>query len=117
MPDRYGGAYIAMAAKGLGYDRVLAWPTAQIAVMGPEGAANVVFRREIEAADDPAEMRRHTIAEFTESVTDPFVAAGYGYVDEVIDPVYSRAELIRSLEMLARKDEERPWRKHGNIPL
>ncbi len=113
----YGGAYIAMAAKGLGYDRVLAWPTAQIAVMGPEGAANVVFRKEIAAADDPAEMRRRKIVEFTESVTDPFVAAGYGYVDEVIDPVHSRAELIRSLEMLARKDEERPWRKHGNIPL
>ena len=113
----YGGAYIAMAAKGLGYDRCLAWPTAQIAVMGPEGAANVIFRREIAEAEDPDAERQKKIDEFRESVMDPFVAAGYGYVDDVIDPVHTRAELVRSVEMLARKREEHPWRKHGNIPL
>ncbi len=113
----YGGAYIAMAAKGLGFDRCLAWPSAQIAVMGPEGAANVIFRREIAAADDPNAERQRKIDEFRESVMDPFVAAGYGFVDDVIDPVYTRSELIRSVEMLSRKREEHPWRKHGNIPL
>ncbi|MFP4153442.1 MAG: acyl-CoA carboxylase subunit beta [Alkalispirochaeta sp.] len=113
----YGGAYIAMSAKALGYDRVLAWPTAQIAVMGAEGAANIIFRREINGAEDPEEARKAKIAEFKESVMDPFVAAGYGFVDDVIDPVYSRVELVRSLEMLATKREVREARKHGNIPL
>ncbi len=113
----YGGAYIAMAAKSLGYDRVLAWPTAQIAVMGAEGAASVIFRRDIAEADDPEAARAAKIAEFKESVMDPFVAAGYGFVDDVIDPVYSRSELVRSLEMLAGKKESREERKHGNIPL
>ena len=113
----YGGAYIAMAAKGLGYDRCLAWPSAQIAVMGPEGAANVIFRRDIAAAEDPEAERQRKIAEFRDSVMDPFVAAGYGYVDDVIDPRYTRTELVRSLEMLTRKREEHPPRKHGNIPL
>lgn len=113
----YGGAYIAMAAKGLGYDRCLAWPGAEIAVMGPEGAANVIFRREIAAAEDPAAERERKVAEFRESVTDPFVAAGYGLVDDVIDPVHTRSELVRSLEMLADKREERPPRRHGNVPL
>jgi len=113
----YGGAYIAMAAKGLGYDRCLAWPSAQIAVMGPEGAANVIFRREIADAQDSDAERQNKIDEFRESVMDPFVAAGYGFIDDVIDPVHTRSELIRSVEMLSRKREEHPWRKHGNIPL
>ena len=113
----YGGAYIAMASKALGYDRVIAWPIAQIAVMGAEGAANVIFRRDIAEADDPETARREKIAEFKESVMDPFVAAGYGFVDDVIDPVYSRSELIRSLEIVSRKKVDRVARKHGNIPL
>lgn len=113
----YGGAYIAMASKGLGYDRVLAWPSAQIAVMGAEGAANVIFRREIASADNPDATRARKIAEFKASVMDPFVAAGHGLVDEIIDPVHSRSELIRSVEMLASKRQERSPRKHGNIPL
>jgi acetyl-CoA carboxylase carboxyltransferase component len=113
----YGGAFIAMAAKALGYDRVLAWPNAQIAVMGAEGAANVIFRRDIADADDSEAMRAAKIAEFKESVMDPFVAAGYGYVDDVIDPVHMRQELIRSVEMLATKHDTRRARKHGNIPL
>ncbi len=113
----YGGAYIAMASKALGYDRVLAYPTAEIAVMGAEGAANIIFRREIKAAENPEEKRQEKIAEFKETVMNPFIAAGFGYVDDIIEPRYSRIELIRSLEMNIRKREERPSKKHGNIPL
>ncbi|MFW5643941.1 MAG: carboxyl transferase domain-containing protein, partial [Alkalispirochaeta sp.] len=82
-----------------------------------EGAANIIFRREINGAEDPEEARKAKVAEFKESVMDPFVAAGYGFVDDVIDPVYSRVELVRSLEMLATKRQVREARKHGNIPL
>lgn len=117
MRKAYGGAYIAMAAKGLGYDRVLSWPMAQIAVMGAEGAASVIFRREINDADDPNAARQRKIQEFKDEVMDPFVTAGYGYVDDVIDPADSRREIVRSLDMLSRKRQERPPRKHGNIPL
>ena len=113
----YGGAFIAMSSKALGYDRVLALPTAEIAVMGAEGAANVIFRKEIAAAPDPAAMRGEKIREFSESFMNPFVAAGYGYVDDVIEPRWARIELVRSLEMNVRKRESRPGKKHGNIPL
>ncbi|SIR11168.1 propionyl-CoA carboxylase beta chain, partial [Alkalispirochaeta americana] len=117
MRKAYGGAYIAMASKGLGYDRVLSWPMAQIAVMGAEGAANIIFRRDIAEAENPEAARAAKIEEFKGEVMDPFVAAGYGYVDDVIDPSYTRGELARSLAMLERKRQERPGRKHGNIPL
>ncbi len=113
----YGGAFIAMCSKALGYDRVLALPTAEIGVMGAEGAANIIFRRDIKAADDPEKMRQEKIAEFKDKVMNPFIAAGYGYVDDVIDPEYTRIEMIRSLEMNIRKREDRPSKKHGNIPL
>jgi len=113
----YGGAFIAMASKALGYDRVLALPTAEIAVMGAEGAANVIFRKEIAAAADPQGLRADKILQFSQSFMNPFVAAGYGYVDDVIEPRYARIELIRSLEMNLRKREDRPAKKHGNIPL
>lgn len=113
----YGGAFISMAGKSLGYDRVLAMPIAQIAVMGADGAANIIFRKEIKAAEDPEAMRRQKIDEFKESVMTPFVAAGYGYVDEVIHPADGRTELIRSVEMLARKRDQIPAKKHGNLPL
>lgn len=113
----YGGAYIAMASKGLGYDRVLSYPMSQIAVMGAEGAANIIFRKEIGNADDSAAKRDEKIEEFKETVMNPFVAAGYGYVDEIIEPDKTRIELIRSVEMISRKREERPRKKHGNIPL
>jgi propionyl-CoA carboxylase beta chain len=95
----------------------LALPTAEIAVMGAEGAANVIFRKEIAAAEDPEAMRRQKIDEFREQVMNPFIAAGYGLVDDVIEPKYARIELIRSLEMNIRKQEDRPTKKHGNIPL
>lgn len=113
----YGGAFIAMSAKQLGYDRTIAFPTSQIAVMGAAGAANIIFRKEIKAAEDPAAKRAEKIAEFEAEVMNPFVAAGYGYVDDVIDPKYARTELIRSVEMHITKREDRPAKKHGNIPL
>ncbi len=113
----YGGAFISMASKALGYDRVVAYPSAQIAVMGPEGAANIIFRKDIKGAEDPDAMRKQKIQEFKESVTTPFNAAKFGYIDDVIDPAHTRAELIRSLEMYMRKTEDRPKKKHGNIPL
>ena len=113
----YGGAFIAMASKSLGYDRVLAFPGAEVAVMGAEGAANVIFSRDIKAADDPAQMRQQKIEEFQKTVMNPYIAAGYGFVDDVIDPVAARTELVRSIEMYARKRESRPHKKHGNIPL
>jgi acetyl-CoA carboxylase carboxyltransferase component len=113
----YGGAFISMASKGLGYDRVLALPTSQIAVMGAEGAANIIFRREIKEADDPEKKRVEMIEQFKEGVMNPLIAAGYGYVDDIIDPPLTRIELIRSLEMNIRKREERPRKKHGNMPL
>jgi acetyl-CoA carboxylase carboxyltransferase component len=113
----YGGAFIAMSSKSLGYDRTLALPSAEIAVMGAEGAANIIFRKEIQAADDKNAMREQKIAEFRETVMNPFIAAGHGFVDDVIDPRYARIELIRSLEMNIRKREDRPAKKHGNIPL
>ena len=113
----YGGAFISMASKALGYDRVLSYPTSQIAVMGAEGAANIVFRKEINDAEDPAGKRDEKIREFKETVMNPFIAAGYGFIDDIIDPHYTRIELIRSLEMVARKQEDRPGKKHGNIPL
>ncbi|TVQ28882.1 MAG: methylmalonyl-CoA carboxyltransferase [Spirochaetaceae bacterium] len=113
----YGGAFISMASKALGYDRVLALPRAQIAVMGAEGAAAIVYRREITGADDPDGERARRIAEFKERVMDPGVAAGFGYVDEIIEAHRMRPEVIRSLEILASKRESREPRKHGNVPL
>ncbi len=117
MRKAYGGAYISMASKGLGYDRVLSFPSAQIAVMGPEGAAGIVYRRDIRDAADSEAMRTEKIREFKEQVANPFVAAELGYVDDIIDPADTRIELIRSLGMLAGKRERGPSRKHGNIPL
>lgn len=113
----YGGSMIAMSSKSLGYDRVLAYPSAQVAVMGAEGAANVIFRKEIAGADDPETKRREKIDEFESEFMNPYVAAGYGYIDDVIDPARTRRELINSLEMHLGKQESRPGKKHGNIPL
>ena len=113
----FGGAFISMASKGLGYDRVLALPKAQIAVMGPEGAASIIFRRDIDGADDAEAMRAAKVAEFKEQIVDPHVAAGFGFVDGIISVEHMRSEIIRSFESLARKREERPRKRHGNIPL
>ena len=106
-----------MNSKHLGADMVLAWPSAEIAVMGPDGAANIIFRREIQAADDPVDARNKRIEEYKEKFSNPYVAASRGYVDDVIDPASTRVRVISALEMLASKRENRPAKKHGNIPL
>lgn len=113
----YGGAYIAMCARGLGADYALAWPTAEIAVMGPEGACNIVFRREIAAAEDPVAMRQAKVKEYREKFASPYVAAGLGYVDRVIPPSETRRALIELLASIAGKREDRPPKKHGNFPV
>jgi len=113
----YGGAYIAMCSKGLGADRVLAWPTAEIAVMGAEGAAEIVFRREIEAAHDQVTRRKELVEEYRETFANPFVAAGRRLVDDIIDPADTRKQLALALEYLHGKRELRPQKKHGLIPL
>ncbi|HET6206342.1 MAG TPA: acyl-CoA carboxylase subunit beta [Terracidiphilus sp.] len=113
----YGGAYIAMCSKGLGADRVIAWPTAEIAVMGAEGAAEIVFRREIDAAHDQAARRKELVDEYRETFANPYVAAGRRLVDEIIDPAETRRHLALALESLHGKREMRPQKKHGLIPL
>ena len=113
----YGGAYIGMASKALGYDRVIAMPLAEIAVMGAAGAANIIFRNEINAAKDKDLIREIKIHEYSEKFMNPFAAASLGIVDDVIDPDHIRKALIQSLEMTADKQEELPKKKHGNIPL
>lgn len=113
----YGGAYIAMNSKHLGADMVLAWPSAEIAVMGPDGAANIIFRKEIQSAENPVEARNAKIEEYRSKFSNPYVAASRGYVDDVIEPATTRQRLINALEMLASKRENRPAKKHGNIPL
>jgi len=113
----YGGAYLAMCARALGADAVLAWPTAEIAVMGPEGAVNIVFSKEIEKAANPEETRAERIAEYRRQFANPYVAASRGLVDRVLDPRETRPALIQALESLVGKRESRPGRKNGNIPL
>jgi acetyl-CoA carboxylase carboxyltransferase component len=112
----YGGAYIVMDSRSIGADLSLAWPSNEIAVMGAEGAANVVFRREINAADDPDAVRAERIAEYKSELMHPYYAAERGLVDDVIDPRETRSVLIRSLEMLRAKHADLPSRKHGNPP-
>lgn len=113
----YGGAYIAMNSKHLGADMVLAWPTAEIAVMGPDGAANIIFKKEIGEAADPIEFRKQKIQEYRDKFSNPYVAAARGYVDDVIEPATTRQRVASALDMLAGKRETRPAKKHGNIPL
>jgi methylmalonyl-CoA carboxyltransferase 12S subunit len=113
----YGGGYIAMCSKDLGADRVFAWPSAEIAVMGAEGAAEIVFRREISAADDQEARRRELIDEYRETFSTPHVAAGARLVDDIIEPAETRAYLAAALDALATKRELRPVKKHGNMPL
>jgi methylmalonyl-CoA carboxyltransferase 12S subunit len=113
----YGGAYLAMCGKDLGADRVLAWPTAEIAVMGAEGAAEIVFRREIDSAPDKAAKRQELIDLYRDTFSTPFVAAGRRLVDAIIDPAETRSALAMALESLHTKRELRPPKKHGLIPL
>jgi propionyl-CoA carboxylase beta chain len=113
----YGGAYDVMASKPLRADVNLAWPTAEIAVMGPQAAVNIIFRREIEAAEDTEAKRSELVAGYTERFANPYIAAERGYLDDVIEPQTTRPRLIHALEICATKREARPPRKHGNIPL
>ncbi len=113
----YGGAYIAMCSKGLGADRVVAWPTAEIAVMGAEGAAEIVFRREIDGAEDQDARRKELVNEYRETFANPYVAAGRRLVDDIIEPADTRKYLAEALESLHTKRELRPQKKHGLIPL
>jgi propionyl-CoA carboxylase beta chain len=113
----YGGAYCVMGSKHIRTDVNLAWPTAEIAVMGPEGAVNIVYRRELLAAKDQNAVRAQKTEEFKERFANPFVAAERGYVDDVIEPRETRPRVIRALRMLETKVDTMPRKKHGNIPL
>jgi len=113
----YGGAYCVMGSKHMRADVNFAYPTAEIAVMGPEGAVNILYRRELTEAADPAVFRAERVAEFREKFANPYVAAARGYVDEVIEPKETRPKLIRTLRALATKRDSNPPKKHGNIPL
>ena len=113
----YGGAYCVMASKHIRTDFNYAWPSAEIAVMGPEGAVNVIHRKELEASQQPDADRARLIAEYQDAFANPYVAAERGFIDDVIQPHETRKRICRSLVMLKDKKIENPWRKHGNIPL
>jgi acetyl-CoA carboxylase carboxyltransferase component len=113
----YGGAYIAMSSRHLGGDAVFAYPQAEIAVMGAEGAANIIFRKEITTAKNPEEVRKQKIEEYREQFANPYIAASRGYIDDIIDPKDTRKIVANALEFLRTKSEEPVQKKHGNIPL
>lgn len=113
----YGGAYCVMSSKHIRGDVNVAWPMAEIAVMGPDGAVNIIFRRELAQADSPDERRKELVREYREQFANPYVAAARGYVDDVIEPRETRPRLINALQMLQRKRDENPPKKHGNMPL
>jgi acetyl-CoA carboxylase carboxyltransferase component len=113
----YGGAYDVMSSKHIRGDISYAWPTAEIAVMGPDGAVNIIFRKELAEADDPDARRAALVAEYREQFANPYVAAARGYIDDVIEPNETRPRIIEALEMLRNKRDANPPKKHGNIPL
>lgn len=113
----YGGAYVALNSKAIGADIVFAWPNAEIAVMGPQGAANIIFAKEIQNSPNPEQTRAEKIEEYRSKFANPYVAASQGMVDDVIDPRETRIKIVQALDMLRTKKETRPAKKHGNIPL
>jgi acetyl-CoA carboxylase carboxyltransferase component len=113
----YGGAYCVMASKHIRTDLNYAFPTGEIAVMGPEGAVNILYKRELATAKDPEALRREKVAEFREKLANPYVAAERGYIDEVIEPRKTRPKLVTALGSLRNKRDRNPPKKHGNIPL
>ncbi|MCL4413634.1 MAG: acyl-CoA carboxylase subunit beta [Actinobacteria bacterium] len=113
----YGGAYVVMNSKSIGADLAYAWPSAELAVMGPQGAVEIVYRRELAEAADPQARRAELVEEYTERYANPYVAAERGYIDDVIDPADTRRVLVRALSLLRTKREDLPRRKHGNVPL
>ncbi len=113
----YGGAYVVMDSKSVGSDISLAWPSAELAVMGPQGAVEVLYRRELQQAADPAARREELVEDYTEKYANPYLAAERGYVDDVIDPIDTRRRVVAGFRMLRTKREQLPKRKHGNVPL
>jgi acetyl-CoA carboxylase carboxyltransferase component len=113
----YGGAYCVMNSKHIRADLNLAWPTAEIAVMGPDGAVNIIFRRELSEAEDPVNRKAELVADYRERFSNPYAAARRGYIDDVIEPSQTRPRLINALNMLQNKRDQNPPKKHGNIPL
>ncbi|HLC02427.1 MAG TPA: acyl-CoA carboxylase subunit beta [Anaerolineales bacterium] len=113
----YGGAYDVMSSKHIRGDLNLAWPTAELAVMGPEGAVSIIFRKELAEAEEPEKRKAELVEEYREKFANPYVAASRGYLDDVIEPRYTRPRLINALEMLSNKRDANPAKKHGNIPL
>ena len=113
----YGGAYCVMNSKHIRADLNIAWPTAEIAVMGPEGAVEIIYRRELQEADDPAARKRELAAEYRETFANPYIAASRGFIDDIIEPHNTRPRLINALQVFQNKRDENPPKKHGNIPL
>jgi len=113
----YGGAYIVMSSKHLRGDVNYAWPSGEIAVMGPEGAVNIIHRQAIQKAEDPEAERAKLMKEYTDTLANPYVSAARGYLDDVIDPAETRIKIIRALDMLRDKRDTLPPKKHSNIPL
>ena len=113
----YGGAYVVMNSKSIGADLAFAWPSAELAVMGPQGAVEIVYRRELAEAADPVARRAELVEEYTERYANPYIAAERGYVDDVIDPSETRRVLVRSLRHAGLQARGAPKRKHGNVPL
>jgi propionyl-CoA carboxylase beta chain len=117
MRKSYGGAYCVMSSKHIRGDLNLAWPTAEIAVMGPEGAVEIIYRRELKTAADPVARKAELAAEYRAKFANPYIAAGRGFIDDVIEPRETRARLINALQVFANKRDHNPPKKHGNIPL
>jgi propionyl-CoA carboxylase beta chain len=113
----YGGAYDVMSSKHIRSDVNFAWPSAEIAVMGPEGAVNIIFRNELKNGENSEETKEKLVKEYRETFANPYIAASYGFIDDVIEPSETRSRLINSLEMLTNKRDSNPAKKHGNIPL
>ena len=113
----YGGAYIVMSSKGLGGDINYSWPSGEVAVMGAEGAVNIIHKRKIDASDTPQELRKQLVNEYEDIFMNPYVAASRGLIDNVIDPSETRRKIIQALNMLSNKRDVIPPKKHGSIPL
>jgi len=116
MRKAYGAGYYVMCGKGYEPDVLVAWPFAEISVMGAEGAVNIIFNKQIEASDNPEETRAQMIKAIREQIS-PYVAAGWAMIDDVIDPAETRRVIVRGIEQARDKKVDRPWRKHGNIPV
>src|SRR5207253_1144001 len=116
MRKAYGAGYFVMCGKGYYPDLLVAWPTAKISVMGPEGAVNIIFNKQVEASADTEATRKQLVETIREQIS-PYIAAGWAMIDDVIEPAETRRVIVRGLEQAAGKRIDRPWRKHGNIPV